>query len=336
MELEPEVRAEQMLQPRACRRHADALLQRNQRGFRQPQPIVADLDPELAVLAAGADVDVTRSRLLGDAVLDGVLDQRLAGAASARARRAFPVRRRSARPDDRQSASARSPGTWTGSRAPPSAVFSCGPSVSSVIRNRSLRRISVRSAASTSRCISAETACSVLNRKCGWSCCCSAAICASTSCVSSCERAHGAVARLAVVQHRVTQAGDRPVRHHFPVEVLERRSLDLDPPGERSAVRGHQPPLHPRHRRDMRKARTTRPTAGEPATARRSPGRSKRKCCDSQTMAGVKMRPHVPVGAVENDEREPGGPGLPSARVNCTARSDDTTPSSVATPKTRG
>ena len=35
--------------------------------------------------------------------------------------------------------------------------------------------------------------------------------------------AERAVARLAVVEDRVAEPGDRPVRHHFPVEVLERR-----------------------------------------------------------------------------------------------------------------
>ena len=73
----------------------------------------------------------------------------------------------------RRSASARSGGTSRGSRAPPGAGSPAAPMFSSVRRSRSLSRISVRSAASTSRCISAEIACSVLKRKCGWSCCCS-------------------------------------------------------------------------------------------------------------------------------------------------------------------
>ena len=98
--------------------------------------------------------------------------------------------------------------------------------VSSVMRSRSLSRISVRSAASTSLCISAEIACSVLNRKCGWSCCCSVASRASTSCVSSCDARSGAVARLAVVEDGVTEPDDRPVGHHLPVEVGERRLLE--------------------------------------------------------------------------------------------------------------
>ena len=38
------------------------------------------------------------------------------------------------------------------------------------------------------------------------------------------RRAQRAVPRLAVVEDRVTEAGDRPVGHHLPVEVRERRS----------------------------------------------------------------------------------------------------------------
>ena len=41
----------------------------------------------------------------------------------------------------------------------------------------------------------------------------------------------------------MAQAGDGPVGHHLPVEVLERRSLDLGPP-RKTAPRCGEPPLH--------------------------------------------------------------------------------------------
>src|SRR5687767_12818826 len=70
VELEPVIGAVLVLQARPGGRDPDSLLQRLQRGFRQPQPVVTDLDSELVVIAAGADVDVSRPRLLRDAVLD--------------------------------------------------------------------------------------------------------------------------------------------------------------------------------------------------------------------------------------------------------------------------
>ena len=54
VELEAVIGAELVLQPRARRRDADALLQRGQRILRQPHAVVAHLDPELVVLAARA------------------------------------------------------------------------------------------------------------------------------------------------------------------------------------------------------------------------------------------------------------------------------------------
>ena len=91
-----------------------------------------------------------------DAVLDRVLDERLQHQVRHAACRASRAGRRSARPGDRRIASARSAGTSRGNRARPCSGISCWPMFSSVRRSRSLSRISVRSAASTSRCISAE------------------------------------------------------------------------------------------------------------------------------------------------------------------------------------
>ena len=54
MELETEIGAELVLQARPRRRDADAFLQRRQRSFRQPDAVVANLDPELVVLPPGA------------------------------------------------------------------------------------------------------------------------------------------------------------------------------------------------------------------------------------------------------------------------------------------
>ena len=77
VELEAVVGAEEVLQPRARRRDADALLQRRQRVFRQPDAVVAHFHPQLVALAARGDVDVAGPGLLRDAVLDRVLDERL-------------------------------------------------------------------------------------------------------------------------------------------------------------------------------------------------------------------------------------------------------------------
>ena len=71
--------------------------------------------------------------------------------------------------DDPGSASVRSRGTSGGTRAPPCSGTWRSPLRSKVMRSRSLSRLIIRSAASGSRCTSVEIACSVLNRKCGWS-----------------------------------------------------------------------------------------------------------------------------------------------------------------------
>ena len=77
MELETVVGAEKMLQARARRRDADALLQRRQRVLRQSDAVVAHFHPQLVAVAAGGDVDVAGPGFLRDSVLDGVLDERL-------------------------------------------------------------------------------------------------------------------------------------------------------------------------------------------------------------------------------------------------------------------
>ena len=77
MEFKAVIGAELVRQPRARRGDADSLLERGQRILRQPHAVVAHLHHELVVLAAGADVDVPGAGLARDAVLDGVLDQRL-------------------------------------------------------------------------------------------------------------------------------------------------------------------------------------------------------------------------------------------------------------------
>src|SRR5215212_8751457 len=77
MKFESEICAVLMLQARAGGRDADAFLQRRERRLRQPEPGVANFNPEFVVVTPRANVDVAGARLLRDAVLDGVLDERL-------------------------------------------------------------------------------------------------------------------------------------------------------------------------------------------------------------------------------------------------------------------
>ena len=77
MKFETVVGAEQMLQARARRRDADALLQRRQRVLRQSGPVVADFHSQLVAVAAGGDVDVAGPGFFRDSVFDRVLDQGL-------------------------------------------------------------------------------------------------------------------------------------------------------------------------------------------------------------------------------------------------------------------
>ena len=44
------------------------------------------------------------------------------------------------------------------------------------------------------------------------------------------DRAHRALLRFALIPERVRNADDRPIRHHFPVEVQEKHPLRLDLP----------------------------------------------------------------------------------------------------------
>jgi len=59
VEFESVVGAELMLQSRAGGRHADALLQSSHRIFREADPVIAHLQPQHVVVAAGTDGDVT-------------------------------------------------------------------------------------------------------------------------------------------------------------------------------------------------------------------------------------------------------------------------------------
>ena len=170
----------------------------------------------------------------------------------------------------------------------------------------------MRSAASTSRCMSAEIACSVLNRKCGWSCCWSARQLRLGEHGFELRRAQRPAARFAVVDQGVAQADDRPVRDHFPIEVEQRRLLHFGPPGEPLARAGGDPPLDALHGRDVEERsrdhgrevngeRTQEPAALEPE-ALRQPDDGRRH-----------QRPQVPVGVVQDGELLPGdvGPAEP-------------------------
>ena len=59
VKLETIVGAELVLQARTGGRDADPLLQGGQRVLRQPHPVVPHFDPELVVISACRDVDVT-------------------------------------------------------------------------------------------------------------------------------------------------------------------------------------------------------------------------------------------------------------------------------------
>ena len=173
VELEPEIRAELVLQPRARRRHADALLQRRQRVSDRPTPSSRTSIHSLSCSRRAEMSMWPGPLLLGDAVLDRVLDERLQeqGRHERVERLGLDVE-----PHDQAIGEARLLDLEVLRQEIELRLqrdFAAAPMFSSVIRSRSLRRISVRSAASTSRCISAEMACSVLKRKCGWSCCCS-------------------------------------------------------------------------------------------------------------------------------------------------------------------
>jgi len=77
VKLEAVIGAELVLQARACGRDADPLLQGGQRVLREAHSVVPHFDPELVVIPARGDVDVTRPRFTRDTVFDRVLDERL-------------------------------------------------------------------------------------------------------------------------------------------------------------------------------------------------------------------------------------------------------------------
>jgi hypothetical protein len=66
------------------------------------------------------------------------------------------------------------------------------------------------------------------------------------------RRADGPVARFAVIEDRVAEPGDGPVRHHLPVDVQQRRPLEFLRPVEGPSFPGREPPVCRRHRTDVR------------------------------------------------------------------------------------
>ena len=169
--------------------------------------------------------------LPGHAVLDRVLDQRLQQQARARGVSSvsgWMSNRTTSRSANRVCSISR---YFDSAPSSASSVISCWPRCSSVIRSRSLSCISTRSAARTSLCISDEIACSVLKRKCGMQLLLQGLQLRGDQLGLELRRAELAGARLPVVEERVAEPDDRPVGHHFPVEVEERRALHLRPPG---------------------------------------------------------------------------------------------------------
>ena len=119
--------------------------------------------------------------------------------------------------------------------------------------------------------------------------------------------AHLALARLAVVEHRVAEAGDGPVGHHFPVEVLERRPLA--PASTRQNDRPsviashHWTPLMAAMWANEKIATAGRWTSDGPPEALPLEPEVLRQPDDRRR----EERPQIPVGAVEEDERRPAG-----------------------------
>ena len=123
------------------------------------------------------------------------------------------------------------------------------------------------------------------------------------------RRAQRPVLRFAVVEDGVAQADDRPVGHHFPVEVEEGRLPGFVRPGERPALRAREPPLHARHRQDVRQReehhrgqvdehRAPEPLPLEPEVLGKPDDRRREE------------RPQVPVGRVQDHEPAPVGRAL--------------------------
>ena len=125
--------------------------------------------------------------------------------------------------------------------------------------------------------------------------------------------AQRAVLRLAVVEDGVAEADDRPVGHHLPVEVEERRLLRFRPPGERPPLRPREPPLHARHRQDVRQRedddRGQVDQHGAPQALPLEP-----EMLRQPDDRGREERPEVPVGRVQDDERAPVGRVVPERR----------------------
>ena len=102
----------------------------------------------------------------------------------------------------------------------------------------------------------------------------------------------------------MAQAGDRPVGDHLPVEVLERRSLDVGPPRERLSCDRGEPQLHAAHGRDVPEGedrdRREVHQQGSPEAASLE-GEVLREPDDD----GREERPDIPVAAVEDEQGSP-------------------------------
>ena len=95
--------------------------------------------------------------------------------------------------------------------------------LSSAARSRSLRRTIIRSAASTSWCMSAEMECRLLKRKCGFNCIWSACNFASRQPLLQFHRAQFALPVLAVIVERETDRDNDPVDEQVEMPRLHQQ-----------------------------------------------------------------------------------------------------------------
>ncbi len=270
VELEPVVGAEEVLQPRAGRRHADALLQRRQRVLRQPHPVVADFHAQLVALAPGRDVDVPGPALLGHAVLDRVLDERLQDEVGhERVERlglhveAHDQAIGEARLLDlevlRQEVELRLERDFLLAD-----VLERQPQQVAQPHERAIGGldVAVHQRRDGVQRVEEEVRVELLLERLELG---------LDEPRLELRRAERPVLRFAVVEDGVAQADDRPVGHHFPVEVEEGRLLGFRPPGERPALRAREPPLHARSSSGCASARRAPPRAGGRAPRARAP-----------------------------------------------------------------